>query len=186
MWRHDKNLLMNQAAMRITASLPLWYLLSAVSWGEGWRSTKGLEPLTHPPLILSASKCYHHVDISLPVKYYRLACLHTSALSTRPNSSLVSLMDAMACLLYYTVCLSFFMYMHLFHKALTHSPLQSPHIHFQPMHSQCFGKGPAPPFTVSSLIVFCKAAGKQRADEETLNRLLEALCTLQAEWSHCK
>lgn len=47
-------------------------------------------------------------------------------------------------------------------------------------------EGPAPPFTVSTLIVFCEAAGKQWADEETLNRSLEALCTLQAEWSHCK
>lgn len=72
------------------------------------RSTEGLGPLTHPPLILSACGCYHHVDISLPVKYYRLACLHTSALSTRPNSSLVSLMGAMACLLFILhVCLSF-------------------------------------------------------------------------------
>ncbi len=99
---------MNQAAMRITASLLLWYLLSAMSMGGGWwRSTEGLGPLTRPPLILSASGCYHHVDISLPVKYYRLACLHTSALSTRPNSSLVSLMAAMACLLFILcVCLS--------------------------------------------------------------------------------
>lgn len=92
--------------MRITASLLLWYLLSAMS--EGGRSTEGLGPLTHPPLILSASGC-HHVDISLPVKYYRLACLHTSALSTGPNSSLVSLMDAMACLLFIP-CLSVSLY----------------------------------------------------------------------------
>ena len=33
--RHDKNLLMNRAAMRITASLLLWYLLSTMSIEKG-------------------------------------------------------------------------------------------------------------------------------------------------------
>lgn len=90
---------MNQAAMRITASLLLWYLLSAVS-EEGGGSTEGLGPFTHPPLILCDSGCYHHVDISVPVKYYRLACLHISALSARSKTSLLSLVDAVACLLF--------------------------------------------------------------------------------------
>lgn len=61
---------------------------------------KGLGPLTQPLLILSGRRCYHEVDIFLPVKYYRLACLHIRALSTRPSSSLVSVMDAMACMLF--------------------------------------------------------------------------------------
>lgn len=104
----------------ITASLLLWYLLSAVIGGGG-SPPKTWDLSLSPPPILSASGCYHHVDISLPVKYYRLACLHTSALSTRPNSSLVSLMDAMACLLF-ILCPSLFTYMHLFHRAVFHLP----------------------------------------------------------------
>lgn len=150
----------------------------------------GLGPLTHLPLILSASGCYHHVDISLDVKYYRLASLHIRALSTRPRSSLITLMDALACLLLILhVCLSVSLhqmhihkyYMHLLHSRVTHFLSHCP-----PPNKYCLGKSPAPPFTVRSLIVFCKAAGRQGADEETLNRLLEALCTLQAEWSCCK
>lgn len=142
---------MNQAAMRITASLLLWYLLSTMSIERrGW-STKGLGPLTHPPLILSASGCYHHVDISLPVKYYHLACLHASALSTRPNSSPVSLVDAKACLLcILCVCLSLCL------------PLRSSICFIElliALPTSTRRTAIAPLFTVSALVVFCKAAG---------------------------
>lgn len=169
---HDNNLLMNQDS-RENNSLPAPVVCPLSREWEG-ASTEGLGPLTHPPLILSASECYHHVDIFLPVKYYRLARLHTSALSTWPNSSLVSLVDAMACLLFILLSLSLYVY-----ASVAHSP---PHFHT----AIASRRAQLRPLTVSTLIVFCKAAGKQGADEETLNRLLEALCTLQAEWSHCK
>ena len=75
--------------------------------GEGGgRSSEGLGPLTHLPLILSAGGSYHHVDIFLPVKYYRLACLHTRPLSARPDRSLVPFMGATACLLFILSTLS--------------------------------------------------------------------------------
>lgn len=51
---HDKNLLTEQAAWRITASLLSWYLLSAVSGGAGAWDLSLI-----PPLILSARGCYH-------------------------------------------------------------------------------------------------------------------------------
>lgn len=51
---------MNQTAMRITASLPLWYLLSTMS-GKG-PGTSHNPPHSHP------------VDVLLPVKYDFLVC----------------------------------------------------------------------------------------------------------------
>lgn len=150
-------------------------------WRGGGRSNEGLGPLIHPPLILSASGCYHlfTCEILSP------SCLHIRALSTRPHSSPVSLVDATACLLFILYRLSVCLPLRICLCFIGQSPtLPLPWLH--PLHSYCIGKGPAPPLTVSSLIVFSKAAGKERADEETQNRLLEALCTLGAEWSHCK
>ena len=58
---------MNQAAMRITASLLLWYLLSAVSEGAGDGPTRAWDL----SLIPHSSSQLVGVIISLPVKYYR-------------------------------------------------------------------------------------------------------------------
>lgn len=64
---------MNQTAMRITASLPLWYLLSTMS-GRGPGTSHSTPPPPALQLMLSSDVCCHHRDVLLPVKYDFLAC----------------------------------------------------------------------------------------------------------------
>lgn len=150
--------------------------------GGGRARAWDLSLIPHSSSLLGG--CYHHVDISLPVKYYHLACLHIRALSTRTYISLISLIEAMACLLFILcVCLYDYFHLHILYAFVSSGSYPLLHIHLTQHTTTALAR--VQPL-IYCLIAFCKAAGKQQADEETLNRLLAALCTLQAEWSHCK
>lgn len=170
---------MNQAAMRITASLLLWYLLSTMimsggGWGVWGVAHQG--PGTSHSSPHSSSLLVGVITMRTSLYLWNIIAwlVSTQVLFHRGLIVLLfhSWMPWLACYLYLVsvcrpVCLFFCMCISFTTQLL----LQ---------------EGSSSPFTVSIVIGFCKAAGKQWANEETLNRLLEALCTLQAEWSHCK
>lgn len=163
---HDKNLLMNRAAMRITASLLLWYLLSTMNGREP--GTAHSSP-THPFFGRVLSSWGHHL-------FFKLWNIIAWLVSTQ-----VLFQQGLVVLLFHSekpwlVC----------YLPVAYNTLYFP--------SMCinFTGVPAPntsiqcaPFAVIILIVLCKTATKLWSDEETLNHLLEALCTLHSVWSHC-
>lgn len=148
---------MNQAAMRITASLLLWYLLSAVNRGGGG-----------PPRAWDLSLVPHSSSLLVGVIIIWTSLYLWNIIAWLVSTQVLfqqglivllfhSWMPWHACYLYsMSVSLSLSLYVY---ASVSWGGVSPPHLH--PMHSYCFGKGPAPPFTVSTRIVFCEEAGKQ-------------------------
>lgn len=163
--------------MRITASLLLWYLLSAVDWGGEW--VGGVSSPRAWDLSLIPYSSSHlpvgAIVIPLPVKYY---CWRVSAQALFQQGLTVLCFPRWRRDLpvIYTLTVSLSPYVHLL-----------PSCRPPPPNAQIFiCKESSSSIYCQCSNGLCKAAGKQRADEETLNRLLAALCTLQAGWSHRK